>query len=426
MIILWSPDAVETLLVRGLSVTLAFWVGLSAYVIVNRLRFDRQAGQVAELARQLASDGVASHPGRPRSLAIDRILARLSKRSLERMMADVELSRPMVDLFAAYSVERWGLSRLVRDAAATGGRRPWRRISALFALGNLRFDGVHALLEDALFGADPEVASAAVVILSRLQDRRAAAILIAGLRASAYSPSRIATQLDQFGIPIDDLLSPLLADPLAHVRYWAVSLLARYPGAELAEQIAALADDPDPPVRKAVLQTLAAIQASHAGPIALRGLSDPVAFVRSTAIRALGAVGRRAAVPSVQLESARHIAALLGDTEWEVRLAAKEALVAFGPSIWRAVSRELDATDRFARNGAAEVLQNIGLLDQVIDDVGRGVEPSAEMVSVIERTFREGGIGMIDAVAERSNQTLFPSVGSLLEQLTAVGVRVPQ
>lgn len=410
----------------GLAATVALWVGLSVYVIVNRLRFDRQAKRLSALARQLDVAGVASDPRRPRSPDIDRIVARLSRRTLYGMMSDVELPRPMADLFAAYALERWGLPRLMRDATVHRERRPWRRVSALFALGQLRASGVHALLEDALFGSDPDVSSAAVVILSRLQDHRAAAILVAGLRANAYSPSRIATQLDQFGIPIDDLLTPLLDDPLSVARYWAVSLLARYSGVALSEQIATLADDPDAPVRKAVLQTLATMRAAQAGPIALRHLDDPIGFVRSAAIRALGAVGRAATAPSERHDTARHIATRLGDAEWEVRLSAKESLVAYGPDIWRAVSPELDATDRFARNGAAEVLQNLGLLDQLIEDVGRGAEPSAEVVSVIERTFREGGTGMIDAVAERSNPTLFPSVGSLLEQLTLVGVRVAQ
>lgn len=418
------PADLEGLLGSGLAATLVFWIGLSAYVIANRRRFDRRGRRLSELARHLAADGAEFDSRRERSPAIDRILAGLSRRSLYRMMADVELPRPMGHLFAAYLLERWGLPMLLHDAGAHRGRRPWRRVSALFALGTLRADGVHTLLEDALFGTNPEVASAAVVILSRLQDRRAAEILIAGLRANAYSPSRIATQLDQYGIAIDDLLVPLLADPLAHARYWAVSLLARYSGTKLAEQVSALAEDVDAPVRKAVVQTLADIHGSQAGPIALRRLSDPVSFVRSTAIRALGTVGRADTVQSERNAAARHIASCLGDTEWEVRLAAKESLVAFGPSIWREVSPALDATDRFARNGAAEVLQNLGLLDQLIDDVGRGLEPSAEVVSVIERSFREGGIGLIDAVAERSNRALFPSVGSLLSQLTFVGVRV--
>jgi HEAT repeat protein len=424
--ILWSPGETERLFVRGLAATLALWIGLSAYVIANRLRFDRQARRLAELARLLANDTVTSDPRRSRSPAVDRILAGLSRRRLYRMMADVDLPRPMVALFAAHALERWGLPRLVSDAGEHRGRRPWRRVSALFALGALRAEGVHAMLEDALFGGSPEVASAAVVILSRLQDHRAAAILVAGLRANAYSPSRIATQLDQFGIPIDDLLIPLLADPQASVRYWAVSLLARSSGDKLAEHIAALADDPTAPVRKVALQTLAAIHGAQAGPVALRRLTDPVSFVRSAAIRALGEVGLAATAPNVRDATARHIARLLGDSEWEVRLAAKETLVAFGPSIWREVSGELDATDRFARNGAAEVLQNLGLLDQLIDEVGRGVEPSAEVVSVIERTLREGGIGMVDAVARRSDRTLFPSLGSFLEQLTFVGVRVSE
>jgi len=177
-------------------------------------------------------------------------------------------------------------------------------------------------------------------------------------------------------------------------------------------------------VRKGALETLTAVAGAAAGPVALRCLGDPVAYVRSRAVRTLAVVGAADPQLDVRRDYARHMVPLLGDSAWDVRLAAKESLVALGPAIWPEVSAQLDSPDRFARNGAAEVLQNIGLLDQLIDDVGRGVEPSADVVSVLERSFREGGAGMIDAAAARANRELFPSIENLLSRLTFVGVRV--
>ena len=422
--VLRFPADVERALSVAFQATLVLWLGLSVYVVANRVLYNRRARRLSEVARQIANQAHDLTAPLQRSAALDHVLARLPRRVLYQLIADVSAPTKLTDVFAAYALERWVLPRTLRDASARPRRGKWRRISALFALGYVRAAGIHDLLERALFDADAEVASAAVVILHRLGDRRAAEILIAGLRARAYQPSRIATQLDQFAIPIDALLRPLLADPLPHVRYWAVSLLAKYSDVSFATEIAALADDPDAAVRKAVRATLSAINDAAAAPVALRGLDDPVPYVRATAIRALAKVAADEPDSGVRREYAGRIAPLLADREWDVRFAAKESLVAFGPSIWREVSAQLDAPDKFARNGAAEVLQNIGLLDQLIDEVGHGSDPSADVLSVLERSFREGGAGMIDAAAARSNPALFPSIENLLTRLRFVGVRI--
>jgi hypothetical protein len=105
-------------------------------------------------------------------------------------------------------------------------------------------------------------------------------------------------------------------------------------------------------------------------------------------------------------------------------LAAKESLVSLGPTVWREVAAQLDSPDRFARNTSAEVLQNVNLLDHTIDDIGRGITPAAELVAVLERAFREGGPGIVDAAAARSNPELFPSIEDLLTRLRFAGIRV--
>ena len=42
-----------------------------------------------------------------------------------------------------------------------------------------------------------------------------------------------------------------------------------------------------------------------------------------------------------------------------MRTAAKDALVKLGPTTWHEVAAQLSSPDAFARNGAAEVLQNL-------------------------------------------------------------------
>ena len=76
-----------------------------------------------------------------------------------------------------------GLPQALRDATPhRGARRKWRRISALHVLLHARPTAIHALLRVALADADADVASAAATVLQRIGDRRAAEILIEGLR----------------------------------------------------------------------------------------------------------------------------------------------------------------------------------------------------------------------------------------------------
>jgi len=367
MIAWWSAfDATEWLII-GFVVTFALWLALSALVVVNRVWYDRH--------------------GRRRR-------------------------------------ERRGLPHLLRDAASSR-RGKWRRISALVALAPARPPEFHDLLARAACDRDDDVAGTAVMLLQRLGDRRAAEILVDALRTASYSASRIATQLDLFPQPIDDLLLPLLDDPSPRARYWGASLLARYRGVrDLAPALLGAVNDVDPRVRKAAIATLTELDAALAADAGRARLGDSIGFVRAAAIRAVGTVAvngdaraRRAA--------ARLIAPSLADASWDARLAAKESLVQLGADVWPEVAPSLDSTDAFARNSAAEVLQNLGLVDRVIDDVGRGMDPGTELLGVVERAFRAGGPRLIDAAAARTDQRRFPTVDTLLTTLRFVGVNPP-
>jgi HEAT repeat protein len=363
----WSAiDATEWLVI-GFLVTFALWLALSVLVIVNRIWYDRHA---------------------PRRR------------------------------------ERRSLPHLLRDAASSR-RGKWRRISALAALARAQPPELHDLLGRAACDRDDDVAGSAVTLLHRLGDRRAAEILVDALRTASYSASRIATQLDLFPQPIDDLLLPLLDDPSARARYWGASLLARYRGVpDLAPALLPLVTDIDPQVRKAAITTLTELDAAIGARAGRERLGDSIGFVRAAAIRAVGN-GAAAADATSRHDAARQIAPSLADASWDARLAAKESLVRLGPDVWPDVAPYLDSSDAFARNSAAEVLQNLGLVDRVIDEVGRGTDPGTELLGVLERAFRAGGPRLIDAAAARTDQRRFPTVDTLLTTLRFVGVNPP-
>lgn len=300
---------VRLLLVAFLA-TFALWVAISLFVVMNRLLDDR----------------------RRRVLTEPSLISELDQGALEQ---------------------------LALDAGPQRSRYRWRRIAALFALTRMRASSAHTALAVAILDPDPDVMAAAAVNLRQLGDRAAAAALIAGLRTAPAGASRIAMHLDHFEIAVDDLLSPLLADPRARTRQWAASLLCRYPDAPgVVADLTALLQDPDAAVRKAALGSLGSIRGVESIPAALEALVDPEPFVRSTAARLIGQHG-----PDTEWakrrELASAVAVLLGDPTWEVRHAARLTLVQLGAAARPSVGAQLRSADLFARDGAAEVLRDL-------------------------------------------------------------------
>ena len=193
------------------------------------------------------------------------------------------------------------------------------------------------------------------------------------------------------------------------VRYWGVTLLARY---ERHRDVAALADDPDDRVRKAVAESLGSMANPDAAGVLVKLLEDASWIVRAHAARALA-----------DLECVEHadkIALLLADTEWWVRLAARESLVALGAGVVPVVLGCLEHTDRFARNGAAEILQNLGVLDQHLDDVEAERSDSRQQEE-LRRILEAGGADMVSSVVLRRGsrtEALVRSLGLWLPEET--------
>jgi HEAT repeat protein len=410
---------IEPLLVPGFAAVASLWLGFSGWVVAGRVRYDRSSRRRASIERALTDPSLATLPPRERDAAVRDMLGRLPTLDVYRMTGNADLPPWVRELCGAHALEHIGLDRMLHDAMShRGARRKWRRISALNALVYARPASIHGLLREALADADADVASAAASVLQRLGDRRAAEILIGGLRASRLPASRIAARLERFTIALEDLLKPLLTSPRPEARYWAVTLLRKYHDVGgLAESIVPLVDDADAPVRKAALLTLGALQAPDVVRLASWRLTDPAPFVRSAAIHALAQTGERTPDRARRSALASSIAPALADRDWSVRTAAKDALVRLGPATWRAVAAQLSSDDRFARNGAAEVLQNLGVLDWTLRGIASGVRPSPEAVDVLKRALREGGVPMADAAMLRTKAEPIPAVQDLLKSL---------
>jgi HEAT repeat protein len=164
-------------------------------------------------------------------------------------------------------------------------------------------------------------------------------------------------------------------------------LLGPYP--ELGqENLIALTWDPDPNVRAAAVETLGSRSGDAVGVATLARLDDAAWFVRVHAARAAGQVLGVAAAP--------RLTQLLADQQWWVRSAAKDAFRGMGSDAVPALLSTLTDPDPFARNGAAEILQDIGFVDTLALE-----QPDSPL---LERIFEAGGEGLRAAAEQRTEK----------------------
>ncbi len=289
--------------------------------------------------------------------------------------------------------------RLLRRASRHRGEdAKWRRIDALRTLTRLGHPQGRVLLRAALRDADRDVAGAAVRLLGDLDAPWATRELIGALRHDRYQRSRIAAQLERRTPAIGRKLEPLLRSRDAGLRFWAATLLADCPGVAGGELLRRTRDR-DPNVRAAAVETLADRSEQEALPAARELLRDDAWFVRVHACRAVGRLGT--------LEDAPLLARMLGDPKWWIRAAAKDALRGFGVGVAGALIPLLEHIDPFVRNGAAEVLQDVGLVDWMAT-TGREGE-------LLERILQAGGQSLRDAARARAGRPR----GDVPEEATA-------
>jgi HEAT repeat protein len=409
---------VDALLETVFLLVVATWAGASLFLLMNGLRNGRRALALERGRRALARIDVPETDDEGLRTAVISVFAVLSRDTVLPLSVR-STGRPVLDrVIAEAAIARIGRDTLETIAAtAAAPKHNWRRIAALRLLAAGEHPGLVALLRRTLDDSDPEIVGASLAILGRVPDEAAAALLVDALKASKYTPSRIATYLDQFPLEIPDLFVPLLHHSDANVRYWGATLLSRDGAANVAPSLRALTEDSSPLVRKAAVATLSRIDKATALPAARALLADDVWYVRAHAARALGEAGG----PDV----AEEIAPLLTDREWWVRLAAKESLQTMGEEVWAVLVPYLDHGDPFARNGAAEVLQNIGILDSLIVLEAATARPSATKIDMLRKIASAGGTRMTEALLERVDVQTRPRVRTLLQTLGLAPTEAP-
>ena len=353
------------------------WIAFSTWIIVDRMLYDNRLRAVRE-----GKGG------------------RLSWRVLARLAADSADDPELSDALVRYVLER-NEEEIVR--IAYGQRKGWRQVEALRLLARARHAISVTELERLLVNGEEEVAATAATILADIPGEEATAVLFRGLARGGSQTRWIAVLIERRGVPAG-LLRSLIDDSKPEVREAALRLLggssegAHWIDAELRKRCA----DALPDVRAAAARALGTRGCPDASNELIRLLGDPVWFVQVQAARALGRLG--------DTSNTGPIAVLLASEEWWVRQAAKDALAQLGPAVSADLVALLDHPDPFARNSLAEVLQNVGFVDDLVADVD--AMPSSVTSSRSELMLRQvmaaGGPQFATAVLTQMKPTTRP------------------
>jgi len=215
-------------------------------------------------------------------------------------------------------------------------------------------------------------------------------VLVAVLRDEGYSRARVAAALDAMTVSRADLLEPLFhaSDPIA--RFWAARLAARIGATQWADTIRVMATDPQPSVRRAALEALGVLGTPQDRALLLACFTDAVPFVRTHAARAVAAFG--------DADVATRLAGLLSDRQWMVRAAARYSLRRIGSTANDALIAALWSSDRFAANGASEVLFQTGAMMEMARRVLDVPLTSSEAASAVQRFMTVAGAHLTQAL----------------------------
>jgi hypothetical protein len=402
----------EAVLLAGATLAALFWALLSAYVVLIDRRRTGARAVVSTVLSTLQLEDVRMAGLVVRVARVAPLLERVSRDMVLHTAADAATPHEAFEVLATYLLDRWGEPRLLREASSHRASRDiWRRAASLKVLFHLDHPEILDLLARAAHEHDPDVGSVALTLLGRSPHVRAVDLLIDALKAHRHPASRVAVHLENCPHRPVDALRALLRDSDPTVRFWGATLLSRYPDVEWVEHdLATLADDVDARVRKAAIQSLGKMGDELAAAVALRLLADRAPFVRAHAARALGELDRP--------EAAAAVAELLGDADWWVRSAAKQSLEMMGSEVWPVLMRCLEHRDRFVRNGAAEVFQNLGILDSLIVMEAASDNPSGAKIDLLRRIAAAGGMRLTTSLIERSG----PAASRVRQLLATIGL----
>src|SRR4051794_7007000 len=167
---------------------IGLWTALSVYLFVAGRRARMKAvivGQTVATGRRIEASGALPEL---QVKELGRLAASLDKVSVLRTATALPERSPAVEVFARSATTHHGLEWFVQQASASRSPRAnWRRISALRLLAHQGYSGIVPLLGQAVADHDSEIVGAAIAILGRVPDLKAADLLIGALKSGQYA-----------------------------------------------------------------------------------------------------------------------------------------------------------------------------------------------------------------------------------------------
>ncbi|MGE0786131.1 MAG: HEAT repeat domain-containing protein [Sandaracinaceae bacterium] len=206
-------------------------------------------------------------------------------------------------------------------------------------------------------------------------------------------------------------LSHALDDPDPAVRRDVVQELSSYPAGEVQAVLLRALGDEDPGVRAQAADAVGQVRLRDAIPRLLDWLDDPDADVRAAAARALGRIGERETIP--------HLTRMLGDASAGVRRAGVEALASIGTdAVIVPLLGRLDDEEPLVRVDAATELGRLADPRAVVPLVGRARDDAPEVRAAVYSALGDLGDGravpaLIQGLRDSSPDTRLTAIAAL-------------
>ena len=390
----------------------AVFVGLSVLIVANKA-WREQAAARRDASRRRFESRVLAHAHGEGEVLLPSLAARIGRAEravLEEIVLDhaQRVRGRSHERLTGVLEELGSIDALVRRL---GSRRSWQRSDAAEKLGLSGAQRACDALIPRMRDEAPEVRLRAAKALGALGGTSSVRELVRALdEPNRWSTIRVADILSAMGRGVVDELVAQFDTLRLPGKVAVLDILARLRPLWLVSWLEARLDDEAADVRARTCHALGCIGDPRSARALVRALADGAWPVRAMAAKALGRVGRAEAVEP--------LARVLGDAEWWVRSNAARALFALGPAGAGALERTLASEDRFAREQAVLMLEELGKIDERVHGLASlAVGERDRALWFVKRLVEIGQTGRLHVLArEEPSATLREALAGLLPE----------
>ncbi len=311
-------------------------------------------------------------------------LAAANSRAMEEVLAKVAAeAEPLMRAKVQEVFDHLGF--FDRRLNLLGSLRPRRAAYSAEMLGNIGDERAVPGLSRLLESSNYRVADAALYALGKIGTQESLSEITKILdHPTRWTQDRLAAAVEAVGRPAMDLLIRNLEEGTPQTRSLSAEILAKVGGEEALPALRAALRDANTDVRARAAAALGRLRDNGSLEPLLGALEDARWEVRSQAAKALGEIEEPAALSQ--------LAKALRDSEWWVRANAAEAMRRMGEAGERELAAMLYDDDRFARETAAQALQELGVPERYLQMAEAG-EDVDSLKPLLKRMAEIGAVG---------------------------------